>query len=111
MRIGHDHLKRLVTAIFEAAGSRPPEPEKIAHHLVDSNLAGHDSHGVIRVPPYVEWIKNGKIHPNKHIQVVFENEALAVLDGQFGFGQVLGEETMEMGIRKCAKHGIAVIAL
>ena len=111
MRIAHDRLKRLVTAIFEAAGLRAPEPEKIAHHLVDSNLAGHDSHGVIRVPAYVGWLKDGKIFPNKHVRIVFENEAVAVLDGQFGFGQVLGEETMELGIRKCAKHGVAVVAL
>ena len=111
MRIAHDRLKRLVTAIFEAAGLRAPEPEKIAHHLVDSNLAGHDSHGVIRVPAYVGWLKDGKIFQNKHVRIVFENEAVAVLDGQFGFGQVLGEETMELGIRKCAKHGVAVVAL
>jgi uncharacterized oxidoreductase len=42
---------------------------------------------------------------------VFENEIIAVVDGQYGFGQVLGEEAMRLGIEKTKKHGVAVVAL
>ncbi len=111
MRIHAEPLKRFVTAIFTAAGCRPPEPEKISQHLVEANLAGHDSHGVIRIPSYVEWVRTGKLVPNQHLHVVAENEGFALVDGQSGFGQVLGEEAMELGIRKCARHGVAVVAL
>src|SRR5207237_5176977 len=48
---------------------------------------------------------------NRTIQVVFENEALAVVDGQFGFGQTIGEQAMRLGIDRCARHGVAVVAL
>src|SRR5207237_4983185 len=48
---------------------------------------------------------------NRTIQVVFENEALAVVDGQFGFGQSIGEQAMRLGIDKVARHGVAVVAL
>src|SRR5207237_5217904 len=48
---------------------------------------------------------------NRTIQVVFENEALAVVDGQFGFGQTIGEQAMRLGIDKSARYGVAVIAL
>jgi uncharacterized oxidoreductase len=111
MIIQHDHLSRLIADIFHAAGCQRPEAERIAAHLVEANLVGHDSHGVIRVPPYVQWLKAGKIFADRTIQIVFENDVIAVVDGQFGFGQTIGEQAMQLGIEKCAKHGVAVIAL
>src|SRR5262249_40100665 len=88
-----------------------PEADRIAHYLVEANLAGHDSHGVIRVPYYVEWVQAGKVLPNQAVKVVFENETIAGLDGQYGFGQSIGEPAMRLGIDKVRKHGVAVIAL
>ena len=111
MRIAADRLKEFTSDIFAAVGCRDHEAERIAHYLVEANLAGHDSHGVIRVPFYVEWAKVGKVVPNQHLKVVLENEVIAVVDGQYGFGQVLGEEAMQLGIAKAKKHGVAVIAL
>jgi uncharacterized oxidoreductase len=111
MRIAHDRLKHLTSSIFAAVGSNPHEAERIGHYLVEANLAGHDSHGVIRVPFYVEWLKAGKVVPNQRMQIVFENEVIAVVDGQYGFGQVLGEEAMRLGMDKAKKHGVAVVAL
>src|SRR5262245_44479345 len=111
MRIAHDRLKRLTTSNFAAVGSNPHEAARIGNYLVEANVAGHDSHGVIRVPCYVESVKAGKVVPNQRMQVVFENEVIAVVDGQYGFGQVLGEEAMRLGIDKAKKHGVAVVAL
>src|SRR6516165_6936415 len=98
MRIAPDQLKRFTSAIFAAVGCSEHEAERIGLYLVEANLAGLDSHGVIRVPFYVEWVKAGKVVPNQHLKVVFENEVIAVTDGQYGFGQVLGEEAMRLGI-------------
>jgi uncharacterized oxidoreductase len=111
MKIPHERLKSLVTAVFAAAGCGPHEAERIAHYLVEANLVGHDSHGVIRVPFYVQWLREGKVLANQSLGVVFENEVIAVVDGQFGFGQVMGEEAMRLGIEKSSKHGVAVVAL
>jgi uncharacterized oxidoreductase len=111
MRIAHDSLKYLTSAIFAAVGCQPHEAERIGHYLVEANLAGHDSHGVIRVPFYVDWVKSGKVVPNQKIQVVFENDVIAVVDGQYGFGQVLGEQAMQLGMGKVKRHGVAVVAL
>jgi uncharacterized oxidoreductase len=111
MNIPHDRLLSLIAAIFEAAGCQADEAQRIAGHLVEANLVGHDSHGVIRVPPYVQWLRAGKVLANRSIEVVFENDAIAVVDGQFGFGQSIGEQAMRLGIAKCARHGVAVIAL
>jgi len=111
MNISPDRLCRQSAAIFHAAGCQPFEAERIAAHLVEANLVGHDSHGVIRIPSYVRWLKEGKVLANQRIQVVLENEVLAVVDGQNGFGQTIGEQAMQLGIEKSARHGVAVIAL
>jgi uncharacterized oxidoreductase len=106
-----DRLGEFTAAIFHAAGCQASEAQRIAAHLVEANLVGHDSHGVIRVPSYVQWLKDGKVLANQTMRIVFENEALAVVDGQFGFGQSIGEQAMRLGIEKSARHAVAVIAL
>jgi uncharacterized oxidoreductase len=111
MKYRHDRLRDFTAAIFHAAGCRTSEAQCIAAHLVEANLVGHDSHGVIRVPSYVRWLKDGKVLAGQTLRVVFENDAIAVVDGQFGFGQTVGEQAMRLGIEKAAKHGVAVIAL
>jgi uncharacterized oxidoreductase len=111
MIINHDKLKRLTSDIFAAAGCKREEAERIGEHLVEANLVGHDSHGVIRVSSYIDFVRAGKVVPNRHIETVFENEVIAVVEGGYGFGQTIGEEAVRIGIEKCKKHGVAVVAL
>jgi uncharacterized oxidoreductase len=111
MKIAAQGLRRLTAAVFEAAGCQRPEAERIAHHLVEANLVGHDSHGVIRVLTYIDWLRSGKVLANQSIQVLFENESLAVVDGRFGFGQTVGEQAVRLGVEKAGRHGVAVVAL
>jgi uncharacterized oxidoreductase len=111
MNIPADRLRGLTSAIFRAAGCDAVEAERVAEHLVEANLVGHDSHGVIRVPSYVRWLREGKVLAGQTVQVVFENEAVAVLDGRFGLGQTVGAQATRLGIDKCARHGVAVVAL
>jgi len=111
MLIQHTDLKTLVNSIFIAAGSSDKEADSIARHLVEANLVGHDSHGVIRVAQYIGWIREGKAFLNKHAVIINESDTFAVLDGQFGFGQVIGEEAVALGIKKAHQHGISVIGL
>jgi uncharacterized oxidoreductase len=102
---------RLTSAIFAASGCKQNEADRIGRRLVEANLVGHDSHGVIRTSYYIEWLKVGKVLANQSIKIIFENEAIAVVDGQYGFGQTIGEQATQLGIDKCTKHGVAVIAL
>ena len=109
--IPHDRLAALTAAIFRNSGSGDEEAETIARHLVEANLVGHDSHGVIRIPAYVQWVGEGKLAPNQSLSVVFENDAMAVTDGNFGYGQVIGEQAVDLGIAKCRKSGVALVGL
>lgn len=111
MNLPHDRLRPFITAIFHKAGCQQAEAERIATHLVEANLVGHDSHGVIRVPTYVQWLKAGKVRAGQSIQVAFESDSIAVVDGQLGFGQTIGEQAVQLGIDKCKKHGVSVVAL
>ncbi|MGH8850228.1 MAG: malate/lactate/ureidoglycolate dehydrogenase [Casimicrobiaceae bacterium] len=104
-------LVSLVAAIMQGGGSAPGEATTVARRLVDSNLVGHDSHGVIRVGKYLEWVRAGWLAPNRNPTVVFENDVIAIVDGNRGFGQVVGEFAGKLGIAKAAKAGIAMVGL
>ncbi len=111
MRVSADALANIVSTIFRAAGSHDTEAAAIGRHLVEANLVGHDSHGVIRVPSYVEWVRAGKMSANQSITVAFETDSMAVVDGNFGFGQIIGEQAVDLGIEKCHASGISIVGL
>jgi uncharacterized oxidoreductase len=111
MQIAADRLQRLSATILEAAGSRAAEAEKVAARLVDANLNGHDSHGVIRVPQYVDQVRSGDIAPNRAAEVVSETDTVTVLDGRGGYGQIVGEQSVQAALDKAALHGVALSAL
>jgi hydroxycarboxylate dehydrogenase B len=104
-------LVSLVSAIMRGGGCAAAEASTVARRLVDSNLVGHDSHGVIRVGKYLEWVRAGWIRPNQPPSIVFESDAMAIIDGNRGFGQVAGEFAGALGTAKAAKTGIAMIGL
>lgn len=106
----HD-LVPAVEAIMAAAGCGAEEALTIARRLVDSNLVGHDSHGVVRVPQYLQWMRQGWLKPNQQPETVFENATIAVIDGGRGFGQVVGEYAGKIGTAKAAVSGIAMVGL
>lgn len=109
--IALEPLRRLVTAIFEKAGSPPEEARNIAYYLSGANLTGHDSHGVIRVPRYLEWLQQGRVKAGCHVRVVKDSGTMLILDGQHGFGQVIGPEACRMGIERAKRDGVAVVGI
>lgn len=106
-----EKLIEVVTNIFTHAKSSKEEAARIANYLVTANLTGHDSHGVIRVPRYVRWASEGSIVPNQTIKVVVDTPSIAVIDGQFGYGQTVTPQAMAIGIAKCKASGLAAMTL
>jgi uncharacterized oxidoreductase len=104
-------LVDVVAAIMAGGGSYAGEARTIANRLVDSNCVGHESHGVIRVGKYLEWARAGWLVPNATPSIVFDSDALAIIDGNRGFGQVVGEFATNLGVAKAAKTGISMIGL
>jgi LDH2 family malate/lactate/ureidoglycolate dehydrogenase len=102
-------LKRLSIAIFERSGTPTDAAQCVTDHLVEANLAGHDSHGVMRVPQYVDLIAAGKIVPDGRSRVVHEAAASAVIDGGMGFGQVIARDAMLLAVKKARVGGVGAV--
>ncbi len=109
--IGAEPLAAIIENIFRANGCHAAEAGRIAHHLLGANLAGHDSHGVVRVPRYVEWQQAGHVVAGQQAEIVTDGGAFAVLDGHFGFGQTVAPQATALGIERAQQHGTAIIAL
>ena len=83
----------------------------MAANLVLANLSGHDSHGVGMLPRYVDAIAEGGLVPNTRVKVNADIGTLMALDGQHGFGQVVGMQAMELGIARAKAHGSCIFTL
>jgi uncharacterized oxidoreductase len=110
-RVNVEKLQDLVRDIFVAAGCSAEEGRRIGKFLVGANLAGHDSHGVTRVPRYIAWKREGLIHADQKVEVLVDTPVLAVLDGKYGFGQTVAPQAVEIGIEKCRAMGLSAIGL
>ena len=85
-----EDLERKVASLFVAAGSLPAEAQQVAANLVLANLSGHDSHGIGMAPRYVEAILEGGLIPNTKVAVKVDTGMMLGLDGQRGYGQIVG---------------------
>jgi hydroxycarboxylate dehydrogenase B len=106
-----DALKDLVRDIFVAAGCSEKEGRQLGSSLVGANLTGHDSHGVVRVPRYVEWKAEGSFIADQTVEIVKETPVMAVVDGRYGFGQTVAPQAVAIGIKKCKAMGLSAVAL
>ncbi len=106
-----DELERAAEEALRSAGATDEEARIVAAHLVTANLAGHDSHGVLRLPQYLAGIEAGSIACGAEIETVRETPTSAVLDANWGFGQVAALRATEMAIAKAGEHAIAAVAL
>jgi LDH2 family malate/lactate/ureidoglycolate dehydrogenase len=104
-------LREHVAEVFCAADCPQVVARRVAASLVENNLTGHDSHGVIRVPYYVRCVQEGRVNPRAEIRVVRESATTAVLDCGHNFGQVAAKQGMELAIAKAREHDIAIVAL
>jgi len=110
-RVPHENLRAVVRAICAAAGSKGEEPALVADNLVEANLTGHDSHGVGMLPRYIACVRSGTLKPNAQVKIVSDLGAMLVLDGDSGYGQVIGRETTDLAIERARAHGVCVVAL
>jgi len=106
-----DQWRRIGRALFVAAGATESNATRVTESLVDSNLAGHDSHGVARIPQYLQAISSGQLDPAGQPVVVKETGNSFLVDGQWTFGQVGAELAMKRAIQQAREHRIAVAGL
>lgn len=104
-------LRDLVADILQRAGAPGGEARKVADHLVDANLMGHDSHGVQLIRRYVEQIEKGLCKPGTRVMCINDGGAILQFDGGRGFGICVGAEAMHAAITRCQTTGVVLMTL
>ncbi|MDR0358942.1 MAG: Ldh family oxidoreductase [bacterium] len=106
-RVPAERLQQIGEALLEAAGTPASEAEIVMRHSIDANLAGHDSHGIIQIPTYIDRIQKGHIVPGAPWKIVQESPTTTVVDGHWGFGYVVTERAMRLTIDKARDANVA----
>ena len=100
-------LTDFTVRLFEAAGVPGEEAKVVTAGLVGANMRGHDSHGVMRVPQYIGFLRDGIYKPGVPLRLEVEGPALVVADAQWGFGQVQAHRLLDHLIPKAQSMGVA----
>jgi uncharacterized oxidoreductase len=104
-----EQLGEMARRILEGAGASREEASVVAGELQGANLVGHDSHGVMRLMQYVDYIQKGVICPGASMEILREGPAFLLIDGCFNFGQVTASEALQLGMKKARESGTATI--
>jgi uncharacterized oxidoreductase len=102
-----DRLVAFGRDLFQARGVKADEAAIVARSLVDANLAGHDSHGVLRIPQYLKALKDGQLKTGVPLTVLKQTPAVLVCDGNWGLGQVQAHRLLQKLIPMAKTVGVA----
>jgi LDH2 family malate/lactate/ureidoglycolate dehydrogenase len=104
-------LRDWTEQILIASGVEPADAAVIAEALVQANLRGVDSHGVVRLPQYVEALRAGEVNPRPVVRVRHRSGAVAVVDADGGYGFRPTVQAAELGMETAAEYGAALVAV
>ena len=102
-----DELEKIATALLVEAGASEEESKVISRLSIGANLAGHDSHGIIQIPTYIDRVNRGHIVPGAEYEIVKDTPTTTVVDGHWGFGYSVTERLMRAPIEKARTQNIA----
>ncbi len=106
-----EKLEKLVSSIFEKNGLSAEDAAILSGSLVDANVRGMHSHGVLRVENYIKRIQQGGTNPHPNIRIVRESPFSATIDGDNGLGSVVSTYAMRICRKKAEEIGIACVAV
>ena len=105
-RIAAPRLAAFVSRAFAAAGVPEADAKILAELMIEADLRGSDTHGVIRLPLYVRRIRAGGVNPKPDIRVVNERPSAALIDGGNGMGHLVMSRAAQLAIEKAKKTGV-----
>lgn len=106
--VAADALKRFTQQVFVRAGMSDAHATTVAEVVVWADLRGVESHGVTRVPKYVEWIEAGIVNPRPDIRVATETAASVLIDADRSAGPVAMTAAMQAAARKARDAGVGL---
>lgn len=109
--VAADRLRTLIRQLFAAAGVPAEDAATVAEVLVEADLRGVESHGSTRVAGYLSMMKLGLLNPRPKVQVLRDTPALAMLEGDNGFGIVVAKRAMRTAMDKARAIGVACVTV
>ncbi len=106
-----EKLQKISQAVLEGLGTPADLAEIVSRDLVEANLAGHDSHGVIRLPQYAGFVRDGQIKPAARASVIKQFNATAQVDGAWGWGQPAAQLATRTVLDLAQRYGIAAVTI
>ena len=100
-------LLAFATRLFTAVGVPEEDASIVADNLIGANLRGHDSHGVLRIPQYIDFLRKGDYQIGVDLKVENESPGVVVVDGRWGLGQVQAHRLLDRVIPKAKLLGLA----
>lgn len=98
-------------SVLERLGVPSGDAHLLADSLVVAELWGHSSHGMLRLPWYVDRLRSGAMQAVTQAAVVQDNDAVVVLDGQDGIGQVLTMQAVNVGTERAKRFGVSAVGV
>jgi L-2-hydroxycarboxylate dehydrogenase (NAD+) len=105
-RVSAVPLAQFVVRAFVAAGLPQTDARMIADLMVEADLRGSDTHGVIRLPLYVRRLRAGGINATPNIRILSDRASVALLDGDNGMGHLVMRRAAELAIEKAKATGV-----
>lgn len=110
-KVAPSRLEDICASIMRAAGAPDADARLVAAHLVENDLIGHHSHGVIRLWDYIEAAHQGELIPGARPRIVSETPTTARVDGGWNFGQVIATFATGLAIEKARTAGVSVVTV
>src|SRR5271155_2089003 len=105
-RVPAEQLTAFIARAFAAAGLPDADAETLSKLMVEADLRGSDTHGVIRLPLYVRRIRAGGINVRPDIRVVSERASAALIDGDNGMGHLVMRRAAALAFEKAKATGV-----
>lgn len=106
-----DELAELCARILEKAGAEPAVADRVSRHLIDANLAGVDSHGVLRLPDYAAYLQDGRVAPDDRLEIISDRGAACLVDAHSTFGIVAAHRASQLAAERARKLGIGSVSV
>ena len=104
-------LKQTCSRILNAAGLSPADAELVADTLVQADLWGHQSHGVLRLPAYVARLKSGAVDPGGKPFIERDRGPIATMDGANAMGQIVASAAVHIAVERAKTYGIGAVSV
>jgi len=111
MPIAASRLAAFTSAAFQRVGVPTPDADLVADTLVEADLRGVHSHGVMRLPIYVRRVKAGVVPAAATVTITREGPAFAQVDGHDGLGQVVSVRAVDIAIAKARAAGVGFVGV